>query len=158
MTRMLAGGIVLIVGAEVLTLALGASRWVLPAAGAAAALVLLAARVSLAEARRRPAPEAIVDDAAESLQRWKSRTEATIARADSTRADWDRHLRPRLAREFTLATRQNDHTALAATGRMVFGEDLWQWVDPSNISRTGGREPAPGYATLAEILRRMEQL
>lgn len=158
MTRMLAGGLVLIVGAEVLMLALGASRWVLPAAGAAAALVLLTARLSLAGPRHRPAAEPVVDDGAESLRRWKSRTESSIQWADSTRADWDRHLRPRLAREFVLATRQRDPGALAATGRIVFGEDLWRWVDPSDISRTGSREPGPGYATLEEILRRMEHL
>lgn len=158
MTRMLAGGLVLIVGTEVFVLALGASRWLLPAAGAAAALVLLTARLSLAGPRHRPAAGPAVDDGAESLRRWKSRTEATISRAESTRADWDRHLRPRLAREFIQATRHTDHTALAATGRIVFGDDLWPWVDPSNISRSGGSEPAPGYPTLAEILRRMEQL
>ena len=158
MTRMLAGGLALIVGVEVLVLALGATRWILPAAGGAAALVLLAARMGLGGPRHRPANQPAADDGAESLQRWKSRTEATIARADSTRADWDRHLRPRLAREFIQATRQNDHAALAATGRIVFGDELWPWVDPSNISRSGGRELAPGYATLAEILRRMEEL
>ena len=98
------------------------------------------------------------DDAAESLQRWRSRTESSIQWADATRADWDRHLRPRLAREFVLATRQRDPAALAATGRIVFGDDLWRWVDPSDISRTGSREPGPGYATLEEILRRMEFL
>jgi hypothetical protein len=31
-------------------------------------------------------------------------------------------------------------------------------VDPSDISRTGSREPGPGSATLEEILRRMERL
>jgi len=90
------------------------------------------------------------------LQRWKSRTESTIQWADATRADWDRHLRPKLAAEFILATRHRDPTALKATGRIVFGDELWRWVDPSDISRTGSREPGPGSATLEEILRRME--
>ena len=157
MTRLWAGGLVLVVGAEVLAMVLGAHRWVVPAAGAAAALVLIAARMSL-DGPRHPAAEAITDDAAESLQRWKSRTESTIQWADATRADWDRHLRPKLAAEFILATRHKDPAALKATGRIVFGDELWRWVDPSDISRTGSREPGPGSATLEEILRRMERL
>ena len=40
------------------------------------------------------------------------------------------------AREFVLATRQKDPAALRATGRIVFGEDLWRGVDPSDIART----------------------
>lgn len=156
MTRLWAGGLVLVVGAEVLAMVLGAHRWLLPAAGAAAALVLIAARMGL-DARNHPT-EAITDDAAEFLQRWKSRTESTIRWADATRADWDRHLRPKLAAEFILATRHKDPNALKATGRIVFGDELWRWVDPSDISRTGSREPGPGSATLEEILRRMERL
>jgi len=109
------------------------------------------------DARNHPT-EAITDDAAEFLQRWKSRTESTIRWADATRADWDRHLRPKLAAEFILATRHKDPNALKATGRIVFGDELWRWVDPSDISRTGSREPGPGSATLEEILRRMERL
>jgi hypothetical protein len=154
--RLWAAGLVLVVGAEVLVMVLGAHRWLLPAAGAAAALVVIAARMGL-DVRNHP-PEAITDDPAELLQRWKSRTESTIQWADATRADWDRHLRPKLAAEFILATRHKDPNALKATGRIVFGEDLWRWVDPSDISRTGSREPGPGSATLEEILRRMERL
>ena len=158
MTRLLAGGLALVVGTEVLAWVLGGTRWLLPASGAAAALVLAAAWLGVGRGRHRGAAEPVTDDAAESLQRWKSRTESSIQWADATRADWDRHLRPRLAREFVLASRQRDPAALAATGRIVFGEDLWRWVDPSDISRTGSREPGPGYATLEKILRRMEFL
>ena len=157
MTRLWGGGLVLVVGVEVLAMVLGAHRWLLPAAGAAAALVLIAARMTL-DGRNKAPTQAITDDAAESLQRWKSRTESTIQWADATRADWDRHLRPKLAAEFILATRHRDPTALKATGRIVFGDELWRWVDPSDISRTGSREPGPGSATLEEILRRMERL
>lgn len=157
MTRLWGGGLVVVVGVEVLVMVLGAHRWLLPAAGAAAALVLIAARMVL-DGRNDGATQVITDDAAESLQRWKSRTESTIRWADATRADWDRHLRPKLAAEFILATRHRDPTALKATGRIVFGDDLWRWVDPSDVSRTGSREPGPGSATLEEILRRMERL
>jgi hypothetical protein len=156
-TRLWAGALVLVVGVEVLVLVLGAHRWLMPAAGGAAALVLIAARMTL-DGRTHVATEAITDDAAESLQRWKSRTESTIQWADATRADWDRHLRPKLAAEFILATRHRDPAALKATGRIVFGDELWRWVDPSDISRTGSREPGPGSGTLEEILRRMERL
>lgn len=158
MTRLWAGGLALVVGIEVLVMVLRDGRWVLPASGAAAGMVLIAAWLGVGRGRHRSAAEPVVDDAAESLRRWKSRTESSIQWADATRADWDRHLRPRLAREFVLATRQRDPTALAATGRIVFGDELWQWVDPSAISRTGSREPGPGYTTLEEILRRMEHL
>jgi integrase len=156
--RLVAGGLFLVVAAEVLALVLAAGRWVLPIAGLAVAVFLLAARLSFAGAQQRPLAEAATDDPAEALRRWRSRTESTIQWADSTREDWDRHLRPQLAREFVLATRQRDPVALQATGRIVFGEDLWGWVDPNNVARGRGRDPGPGYATLEEILRRMEDI
>ena len=126
MTRLLAGGLALVVGTEVLAWVLGGAGWLLPASGAAAALVLAAAWLGVGRGRHRGAAEPVTDDAAESLQRWRSRTESSIQWADATRADWDRHLRPRLAREFVLATRQRDPAALAATGRIVFGDDRGQ--------------------------------
>lgn len=158
MIRLVAGGLVLVAGAEVLALVLGARQWVLPAAGLAVAVFLLAARLSFDAAHHRSAVESATDDSAEALRRWRSRTESTIQWADSTRGDWDRHLRPRLAREFVLATRQRDPVAMQTTGRIVFGDDLWGWVDPNNVVHSRGREPGPGYATLEEILRRMEDI
>jgi hypothetical protein len=156
--RLAAGGLFLVAGAEVLALVLGARQWMLPIAGLAVVVFLVAARLSLDAAQRRQHAEPGADDPAEALRRWRSRTESTIQWADSTRADWDRHLRPRLAREFVLATRQRDPAALQATGRIVFGEDLWHWVDPNNVTQGGGGEAGPGYTTLEEILRRMEDL
>ena len=158
MIRLVAGGLFLVIAAETLTIVLGAGRWVLPAAGVAVAVFLLAARFAFDAAQRHPASEPGADEPAEALRRWRSRTESTVQWADSTREDWDRHLRPRLAREFVLATRQRDPVALHATGRIVFGDDLWDWVDPNNVTRTRGRDPGPGYATLEEILRRMDNL
>jgi len=155
--RLAAGGLFLVAGAEVLVLVLGAREWVLPLAGLAVAVFLLAVRLSFDAAQPQSA-ETAADDSAEGLRRWRSRTESTIKWADSTRDDWDRHLRPRLAREFVLATRQRDPAALQATGRIVFGDDLWDWVDPNNVARGRGREPGPGYVALEEILRRMENL
>jgi hypothetical protein len=66
-----------------------------------------------------------------------------------------------LARQFELATGQRkarDPRAFEATGRMLFGPQLWQWVDPENVSRTGNREAGPGRAALDEILQRLERV
>ncbi len=41
---------------------------------------------------------------------------------------------------------------------MLFGEDLWEWVNPNNVARTGDRQPGPGRATLEAILQRLEQV
>ena len=64
----------------------------------------------------------------ESLRGWLSRTQTLIHRSESTRADWDRHLRPMLARRFAIATGQKqakDRAAFDATGRTLFGPELW---------------------------------
>jgi hypothetical protein len=51
-----------------------------------------------------------------------------------------------------------DHVAFHATGGMLFGAELWAWVDPQNVSRTGGSEPGPGRDALDQILQRLEQV
>jgi hypothetical protein len=66
-----------------------------------------------------------------------------------------------LARRFALTAGQSqakDPAAFDATGRMLFGPQLWAWVNPNNVAQTGPREPGPGRATLAEILERLELL
>ena len=152
--RVVATGVVLVVLAELTAFVIG-RRWALPVAGVA--LVLFAWELRGRFARPRPGDggERAAED--DSLQRWRSQTETLIRWADSSRADWDRHLRPKLAREFVLATRQREPDALAATGRMVFGDDLWPWVDPQNVSGSGRDEPGPGRAVLDDLLRRLEQ-
>jgi hypothetical protein len=95
------------------------------------------------------------------LRRWLSSTQTTICWSDSTRADWDRHLRPMLARRFAIATGQRqakDPATFSATGQMLFGAELWKWVDPNNVTRTGSREPGPGRGALEEILQKLEQV
>lgn len=158
MTRLVAGGVALVLGTEVLALLFGDHSLIPVIAGVAVALTLLAVRLDLGAVGRPQADDPVRDDAAELLKRWKSQTEALIKWADSSRADWDRHLRPRLAREFMTATRQMDSQSVQSTGHMVFGAELWQWVDPGNISAHGSGEPGPGSAVLDEILRRMEQV
>ena len=158
MTRLAAGGIFLVAGAEALAVMFAAHRFAVVIGGLAAALFVLAACRQLNSERRGLRPEPSPDDATELLQRWKTQTQATVQWADSTRGEWDRYLRPKLAREFLLATRQKDPAAQQATGRLVFGDELWAWVDPSAIRSERSGEPGPGYTALAEILRRMEQV
>ena len=128
--------------------------------GAVAAVVLLAVRWGIS----RPGPQhhsPAADEVPESLRRWLGRTETLISRADSTQRDWDRHLRPMLARQFELATgqpRRKDPAAFRATGEMLFGPQLWAWVDPDNIARSDANRPGPGREALNDILRRLEQI
>lgn len=162
MTRLVAGGFVVIVLIETLAFVIE-PRISLPAAGLALAGFVLLAAGRLGGGAGGPAGPAD-SGAGESLRRWRSQTEALIAWADGTRGDWDRHLRPRLAREFMLATGHKESgsgeqaASREQTGRMVFGDELWAWVDPSAVRRAGRDEPGPGAAGLAEILRRLEQI
>ncbi len=155
MSRILAGGFLGVLIAEVVGVLVG-WRWALPAAGAAVALFALQVRGNLAGVRAAAQDEATTDPALEPLYRWKSQTEALLQWADATRGEWDRYLRPKLARDFLQATRQKEPAAVAAAGRLLFGEDLWQWVDPQNVSPARRNDPAPGRATLDTILERLE--
>lgn len=178
MSKLLAGGFLGVLMAEAVGVVLG-WRWALPIAGAALALFGVALTRELA-AKPSGAGAPAGDDATEALRRWKSQTEDLIRWADGTRADWDRYLRPKLARDFLLATNQREPAAVAATGRMLFGDDLWQWVDPRNVAPPGAPpgvvppgappgdappgappprrdDPAPGREALDQILRRLEQ-
>ncbi len=160
MKRTLALGSCLIVGIELLALMQHDRRLVLAVTGGALALVLLTVRRVLGRGMR-PEPEADPDDLGDSLRRWLSNTETTIRWSESTRVDWDRHLRPMLARRYEMTTgqrRSKDPVAYQAGGQMLFGAELWEWVNPNNVTRTGDRRPGPGRATLEEILRKLEQI
>jgi hypothetical protein len=160
MKRLIALGICLIVGTELLTLILHGRGVLLAASGAAAALVLLNIRRFLGHGMQ-PAAEPDDDDLGDALRRWLITTETTIRRSDSTRADWDRHLRPLLARRFELATghgQAKDPRTFQASGQMLFGPELWEWVDPNNVAPRGGDEPGPGRMKFEEILQRLEQV
>jgi len=161
MKKYVAAGVFVVVTAELVTLVLVDRELFLMASGLIVAIVLLALRWLLVRETQPDLGAGSANDSAESLRRWLSRTETLISRSDSTRRDWDRHLRPMLARQFELATghRQvKDPAAFQATGRMLFGAELWTWVDPQNVSRTGGEEPGPGHAALDEILQRLERV
>ena len=147
MKKLVAAGLCLVVGVQILAMLMPDRRFVLVIAGVAVALVLLALRFYLAHGSREEPASPMINDAEESLRRWLSRTETLVSRAESTRRDWDRHLRPMLARQFELATGQRQlrsRAAFHATGTMLFGAELWAWVDPQNVSRTGDSEPGPG--------------
>ena len=163
MGRLILIGVVVVGAAEALMLILRVRDLLPLAGGAAVAVVLWAFGVHLLEATADTPTH--VDDAAssadEALVRWRARTEIMVERADETRGDWDRHLRPMLAREFQMTTghRQNkDPNAMETTGLMVFGEDLWPWVSPTGASFADRDDPAPGTAALDEILTRLERL
>lgn len=160
MKKLVALGVSLILSAELAALALHDRRFVLWAAGVAVLFALISVRQVLGRGVQ-PSAAAPANALEESLRSWLSRTETLIHRSESTRVDWDRHLRPMLARRFAITTGQSqakDPAAFDATGRMLFGPQLWAWVDPNNVAPTGAREPGPGRATLAEILNRLEQV
>lgn len=160
MKRLIALGVSVVLCAELTALSLHDRRLVLWLAGVAALFALVNVRQVLGRDVPPPPPE-IPNALEETLRSWQSRTETLIHRSESTRADWDRHLRPMLARRFGMAARQKqakDPAAFAATGRTLFGPELWAWVDPNNVSRTGAAEPGPGRAMLEEILERLEQV
>lgn len=161
MKKLVATGVFIVVIVELVAFAVLEREAVLVVVGVMLALVLLALRFYLVREPGLDAGGAGGNDPAESLRRWLSRTETLISRSESTRRDWDRHLRPMLARQFEMATgqrRAKDHAAFHATGTILFGAELWAWVDPQNVSRTGEAEPGPGRTALDEILRRLEQV
>lgn len=160
MKQLVALGISVVLSAELAALSLNDRRFVLWVAGAAALFALVNVRQVLGRDIE-PPPAPATNALEESLRSWLSRTQTLIHRSESTRADWDRHLRPMLARRFGIATGQKqakDPRAFDATGRTLFGADLWAWVDPNNVAHDGAREPGPGRAMLQEILERLEQV
>lgn len=161
MKKIVAAGFLVVAGAEILSLAASDRRLILIMSGVALACALLTLRWYLIRDSGIGAEEPRADDAAESLRRWLSRTETLISQADATRRDWDRHLRPTLARQYEMATgqkRAKDRASYNATGKMLFGADLWAWVDPENVARDGVDKPGPGREALDEILQRLERV
>jgi hypothetical protein len=160
MKRLVALGVSLVLSAELAALSLHDRRLVLWAAGGAVLFALINVRQFLGRDFETP-PSTIPNALEETLRTWLARTQTMIHRSESTRADWDRHLRPMLARRFAMATGQKqakDPAAFDATGRTLFGPELWAWVNPNNVAHTGASEPGPGRATLKEILERLEQV
>ena len=161
MKKLVAAGLCLVVGVQLLAMLMPERRLVLAMAGVAVAISLLALRWFLVRGIKPELSTPGANDAEESLRRWLSRTETLISWSESTRSDWDRHLRPMLARQFGIATGQKQNKnpeGFRATGRILFGDELWAWVDPENVARTNNHVPGPGRSALDEILRRLEQV
>lgn len=98
---------------------------------------------------------------AEMLRHWHARAEMLVDRADGNRADWDRHLRPLLAKEFQLSAGlrvSKNRRALESAGIHLFGAELWRWVDPADSALRDQNTPAPGRAALDEILSRLQRM
>lgn len=154
-------GVLVITAAELVMLMTHQPHLLLWAAGIAVAVPLVGIRrlLTTGGAGQSETP-ALADEAGESLRRWLSATEARIRWSESTRADWDRRWRPILASRFEVSTgqrRARNSAAFGATGAMLFGDELWPWVDPGNIAPAGDRGAGPGRAVLEEILSRLEQ-
>jgi len=161
MKKIVAAGFLLVAGVELLSLAGPERRLILIMSGAALACALLMVRWYLIRESVLDAEQQRVDDAAEALRRWLSRTDTLISQSEATRRDWDRHLRPTLARQYEMATgqkRSKDRAAYNATGKMLFGAELWPWVDPENVARDGIEGRGPGREALDEILQRLERV
>jgi hypothetical protein len=159
--KVVLAGFCLTLAAELVAMFLPDRRYLLWIPAAAVGVALLGVRAFVAPETVPPPAESDLNDGGDALRRWLARTETLIHWSESTRSDWDRHLRPMLARQFEMATHQRqskDTAAFQATGAMLFGAELWGWVDPENVERTGGRNPGPGRAALDEILQRLEQI
>lgn len=153
-------GVLIVLGAQLAALLVQQRQAVVWVAGVALVVPVAAIRRLLTLGGRPPAAPALTDERGEWLRRWLSATEARIRWAESTRADWDRRWRPILARRFEVSTgqgRAKDPAAFAATGTMLFGDELWPWVDPGNVAPAGDVGGGPGRAVLEEILYRLEQ-
>ncbi|MEV0336633.1 hypothetical protein [Nocardia sp. NPDC050717] len=127
----------------------------------AVALAMLVWSMRQRVVREEPLTEYIDNGPAEMLGRWHARASMLTARADGTRADWDRHLRPLLAKEFELSTGlrvAKNRRATEAAGQLQFGPELWRWVDPANSALRDQVGRAPGRAALDEILRRLQTM
>ncbi|MBB5913286.1 hypothetical protein BJY24_002153 [Nocardia transvalensis] len=159
------GGIAVVVVVELV--GLGNERDSLPLLAGVPVLAALGLLIwSLVERSRAQAPDDPADDEigngpAEMLNRWHARAQMLTDRADGSRADWDRYLRPLLAKEFELSSGHRiakNRRATEAAGQLLFGPELWRWVDPANSATRDTNTRAPGRAALDEILRRLQSM
>ncbi|GGL22822.1 hypothetical protein [Nocardia jinanensis] len=113
------------------------------------------------ERREKELADEMENGPAEMLRHWHARAEMLVDRADGSRADWDRHLRPLLAKEFQLSAGlrvSKNRRALESAGVHLFGAELWRWVDPADSELRDQNTPAPGRAALDEILSRLQRM
>ncbi|WP_028476289.1 hypothetical protein [Nocardia sp. CNY236] len=165
MTRIAAVMACLIVVAVVELVAVHRARDLLSVFVAIPVAIALGWLIWSLSARRDPRDDSDVDGMAngpaQMLASWEARTQILADRADGTRAEWDRYLRPLLAREFELASGQRgakNRRAAEAAGIHQFGPELWPWVDPADSAWRDETSPAPGRAALEEILCRLQRM
>lgn len=153
--------VLLMAGAEAVVLITQQRQLLLWVAGLAVVLPLVGIRRLMTTGGSESAATPVAtDEPGEVLRQWLSGTEARIRWSESSRTDWDRRWRPILARRFEVSAgqgRAKDPAAFDATGALLFGDELWPWVDPGNVAPTGDNGPGPGRAVLEEILCRLEQ-
>ncbi|GAA5103159.1 hypothetical protein [Haloechinothrix salitolerans] len=126
-------------------------------ANGVAVLLLIGAALWLASrAVPRIVPAEPAVDAAD-LDSTLAHAQVTVSWASGTRRDWDRHVRPVLARQLdeVLGPRRGDDSRRAA-GELLFGPRLWPLVDPHDAFTTRLDAPGPGRDALAAILDRLE--
>ncbi|RDI66127.1 hypothetical protein [Nocardia pseudobrasiliensis] len=132
-----------------------------PLVGALGLLIWTLVERGRAEGRSDPADNEIDNGPADMLRRWRARAQMLAERSEGTRAEWDRHLRPLLAKEFELSSGHRiakNRRATESAGLMQFGPELWRWVDPANSALRDQQTRAPGRAALDEILRRLQSM
>jgi hypothetical protein len=159
---LLPAGLLALAVTEVALLTFGQRQWLLPVAGVAVALLIFLLRQVLNTSAEESGNTEPASGTQEVLERWMARNALLISWAEGNQEDWDRHLRPLLAREFALASgiqARQDPAAHTASGLLVFGEDLWKWVDPDNTASTNKQRalPGPGKTVLNEVLERLER-
>lgn len=126
----------------------------LAACGVLAVIAMFLARSA---ARAKHSEDEVVRDAS-SADAALAHAEVMVSWAEGSRQDWDRHVRPVLAREFEnrFGTRRSGSGSLAATGVFLFGAELWPLVDPGRRFTGDDTRPGPGRKALAQILDRLE--
>ena len=113
------------------------------------------------ERKEKEAADEMANGPAEMLRHWYARYQILADRADGSRADWDRHLRPLLANEFQLSAGlrvSKNRRALENAGMHLFGAELWRWVVRADSALRDQDTPAPGRAALDEILSRLQRM
>jgi hypothetical protein len=125
-----------------------------------AVALLVAVRIGLA-VRNRPAESTVdIPDPLPIKDSSVDRAKAMAGWADGSRVDWDRHVRPALARELTetLRARRDPGPLDESAGERMLGTELWPWVDPTRPFTAEPDRPGPGRAGLTRILDRLERL
>jgi hypothetical protein len=128
-----------------------------------AVVIVVAVRIGLSARYRHIESTVDISEPVPAKDSSVDRARATAAWAEGSRVDWDRHVRPVLAREFTelLRARRDpggQTQAESQAGERMFGSKLWPWVDPSRPFTAEPHRPGPGREGLTRILDRLERL